>query len=175
MATLDATPSGESSNSYVSSTSEAATIAATLASFASLGVSTTAFTSVSDSVKTDALIFAATSIDNLQFVGEKVYESQSMQFPRAGMRRPTDENVVPDAIKWAQVAEACAILSSSNDPVKSAIDRGVVSESAGGVSFTVGNRRGTAGDRGVSQQSLDIIKKSGLLRPAAASVYNGRG
>lgn len=175
MTTLDATLGGTSSNSYVDSTATADTIAATLASLAGLRVSTTGWSAATTAAKTEALALAARAIDGVQYRGEKVDDGQAMQFPRFGTANPLDESVIPDMMKWAQVAEACAILDSTAvDPVARAIDRGVVSETAGGVSFTVGGSRRGSVALNISPPAFDILKRSGLIRSAASSVYGGR-
>jgi len=177
MTTLDSTKSSSAANSYVSTVDEANGYAATMKALAGLGVDTSGWDSVNDAIKTEALVLAARSIDTIEYAGEKVTEEQSMEFPRVFMKKIVDEDEIPDAVKMAQVAEACALLSASaTDPVARAVSRGITSESAGGVSFTVGKgAKNSAADRGVSQPAFDILRKAGLIRPAATSVYNGRG
>lgn len=175
MSTLNSTKSSSEANSYVASTTEADGYATTLKALAGLRVETSGWDSASTASKTEALILAARTVDAIMFVGEKTTEEQAMAFPRVYMRKMTDEDEIPDAVKMAQVAEACGLLSSAVDPISRAIARGITSESAGGVSFTVGSARNTAADRGISQPAFDILRKAGLIRPAATSVYNGRG
>lgn len=175
MAILDATESSSSANSYIASVAEADSIVTTLRAFASLGVDATGWLAATEAIKTDALILAARAVDAVEFIGEPVDGEQSMSFPRLGMPKQTDQYVIPDPVKYAQAAEACQILSPTSDPVSRAIARGVTSEHAGGVGFTVGRTSGTAAGRGISQPAFDILKKAGLIRPAGASIYNGRG
>jgi len=176
MSILNSTQSSSEANSYVASTTEADGIAVTLKALAGLGVDTSGWEAASTSSKTEALVLAARAVDSISFVGDPTTDTQSMAFPRVYMPKMTDEDVIPDSVKMAQVAEACAMLSSrAADPVARAIARGITSESAGGVSFTVGNTKNTAADRGISQPTFDILRKAGLIRPAATSVYSGRG
>ena len=176
MSTLNSTQSSSEANSYVASTAEADGIAVTLKALAGLGVDTSGWEAASTASKTEALVLAARAVDSISFVGDPTTETQSMAFPRVYMPKMVDEDEIPDSVKMAQVAEACGLLSTrAADPVARAIARGVTSESAGGVSFTVGRAKNTAADRGITQPTFDILRKAGLIRPAATSVYTGRG
>lgn len=175
MSTLVSTLSGTTSNSYVATVAEADDLAATLAALAGLGVDTAGYLAATSGGKTEALIIGARGIDSLLFRGDKVDELQSMQFPRNGTINPIDEGVIPDPVKMAQVAEACAALSSTIDPVRVAVSKGVRSESAGRTSFSVRDSAGGSAASGVSDPTYSILKRAGLLRTGAVSVYGGRG
>ena len=175
MPTLTATSGGTTSNSYVATVAEADSIVTTLGTLVGLGVDTSGWSGKTDAEKISALIMAAQTIDQVPFHGYKSDDDQTMQFPRQGCRNPIDEDEIPDAVKNAQCAEACSLFASTVDPVARAIARGVTSESAGGVSFTVGGKKGNAASYGVTGPAFDILNRAGLVRSRAASVYNPRG
>lgn len=173
-ATLDATKSGTSSNSYVADLTEAATYVAKLTAFAAYGVDTAGYLAATDDLKTESLIDAAIGMDNLQLKGDKAYENQARACPRVGTDRPENENVINDSIKLAQCAEACSRFNALDALTRDA-QRGIVEASTGSVSYRLDPSRASAANKNVSQATLTILQRAGLVRSGVTSLYGGRG
>jgi len=173
-ATLDATRSGTTTNSYVADLTEALTYATRLAAYKVYGVDTSGFVAAPSDLQTQALIDAAVGMDSLQFKGEKTYENQSRACPRLGTDRPENENVINDPIKLAQVAEACSYFNAI-DAIAKDIKRGIVESSVGSVSYRIDPQRANAANKNVSIATLTILQRAGLIRSAVTSLYTGRG
>lgn len=168
---LEATPSGMYSNSYWSSVSDIRTRATTLSALAYLGISTTALVAASDAQVEAAAVFAADRVDQGPFVGRRALSTQSRAFPRLGTGQSRYEGAIPDAVKDAQVAEVCAMLSSPSD-LESYGSEGVQSYSIG--SKSVAFKDGATADsarRSMSEAARKILRAAGLLMSGAASLY----
>lgn len=172
-ATLDATLSGTTSNSYVADLAEALTYVTRLAAYASLGVDTTGYLAATSDMQTQALIDGAVGMDQLQLKGDKSYENQSRAFPRVGTDRPENENKLNDAIKMAQIIEACSMFNAP-DAVTKDFKRGIVEASVSTVSYKLDPTRAIAANKNVSQATLTILQRAGLVRSGVTSLYTGR-
>lgn len=173
-ATLDATRSSTTANTYVADLTEAGTFVTRLTAYASLGVDTTGWLAATTDMQTQALIDAAVGMDGLAFKGDKAYENQARAFPRVGTDRPENENLINDAIKMAQVAEACSMFTAP-DALTRDTRAGVVEASTGSVSYRLDPTRANAANKNVSQATLSILQRAGLVRSGVTSVYGGRG
>ena len=110
-ATIDATLSGTSANSYV-------TLAQANSYFETVPDSST-WTNKTDDQKNRALIDAARQIDTLNFYGDRCDNGQSLKFPRNNYEVDDVElscTVVPNNIKYAQY-ELARQLANDTDAI----------------------------------------------------------
>jgi hypothetical protein len=110
-ATIDATLSGASSNSYV-------TLAAANSYFETVPDSTT-WTNKTDDQKNRALISATRWIDSLNFYGDRCDEDQALKWPRNNY--DVDGSLIPNDIKYATYELARALAN----------DTGAITDSTG--------------------------------------------
>ena len=171
---LISTVGGTSSDSFVVDVAEATTLCDLLDAMPSLGVSTTAFRAASPTVKEALLKQAAAGFVRLSLVGWKVSPDQALEFPRNGLTRTQDIGVIPDAVKLAQVAEACSLSSPQSTHAANA-NAGIQSYSIGEESTTYA-AGSTSRASGFSSAGEDILSRHGLVGSSAAgSVYDARG
>jgi len=146
----------ESADSYVDTVANAKTIASVLSAITFLGVDSTAFTSATDSVCEAALKMGAGIVDGLRYAGEPVSQTQARQWPRTGTFFAPD--VVPEAIKQAQVAAACALMTAPTATQQARAD--------GITSFSFGDKSASleADHRDpVPMAVLRILRNAGLI------------
>ena len=108
-ATIDATLSGTSANSYV-------TLAEANTYFETVPDSST-WTNKTDDQKNRALIAAAREIDNLVFYGDRCDNGQALKFPRNNYEVDDVElacTAVPNNIKYAQYELARALANDTD-------------------------------------------------------------
>ena len=108
-ATIDATLSGTSANSYV-------TLAEANSYFETVPDSST-WTNKTDDQKNRALIAAAREIDNLVFYGDRCDNGQALKFPRNNYEVDDVElacTAVPNNIKYAQYELARALANDTD-------------------------------------------------------------
>lgn len=180
--TLDTTYTGTATNSYVE-LAEAEALVLQLAALAGLGVSTsgwTALTSPSAEAKKFALTTAADRIDNAKFPGYKYMQTQRRAFPRelTGITWANyggDGGTYPDAVKLAQVAEACWLLSTPPDSQQHA-EQGIRSETIGDSTVVYDDsRKVSITGQPISAPAMRILTGAGLTSPGGGSVYVPRG
>lgn len=175
---LDATLVGASSNSYVVSLDEAESIVRTLRAMRFLGVDTSGWDnpgSPASDIKIQSLIMGADRVDSANLIGERQTSDQARECPRVNTGVTRYEKVIPDQMKMAQVAEACALLAPMpqeqqllNKNVKLfTIAKKTVEFATPGES----NR----GSQKMSSAAYEIMKGAGLLMGGVASVYTPRG
>lgn len=167
---LDATLGGASSDSYVANVGEAITLAGTLALLTGLGVSTTGFLAASTSTQESALRMSADRIDRAAYVGVRASASQARAVPRVGTKQLRYENVIPDAVKLAQVADACFLTTAVPGNVSMA-QQGVQSFTVSEESVTFGDSAKANVERPLSAAAEQILRQAGLIQPRVASVY----
>ena len=173
--TLDSTFAGGSSNTYVASVAEAKAVRASLGAMAGFGIDFAGFDAAADDVLVDTAVLAAASLDGLSFPGFKKLSSQAMQWPRVSVRRPNLENVIPDGVRFAQVAEMAALLSAP-DANAAAAAAGVSSYTAGKKSVTYdADRAALARSAKVSEPTRRVLARFGLVAGPVSTVYMPRG
>lgn len=176
---LDATLGSSTADSYVASVSEADAIVALFSQLPGMGVDTTGWLhpgSPMATVKEFALKQAAVSIDSALLVGSTQTRSQSRQWPRLGVPVVNMNRVIPDAVKYAQVAEACSFMNDMS--AESQAPAGLISETDGNKSKTF-DRATLARERSrtISVAAEKILDRAGFVRGAGGvtSVYLPRG
>lgn len=172
--TLDATFSGAASNTYIGTVSEMRNIAASLAVMPGLGVDFAAFNAATDDALVDLAVIATNSIDNLNLPGFKKQSSQARQWPRVSVRRPEAENVIPDGVKFAQVAEMAALASAASEATAAA-ESGVTSYTVGKKSVTLDPSRSAMNRTSrASDAAVRVLGRFGLVAGTVSSVYMPR-
>lgn len=99
----------------------------------------------------DKSVLLTQSLDNLEslnFYGKKTECNQELNFPRNG------SNVIPEKIKKAQIVGAMVLLDS--DDTYNSIEKGVVSERVGNVSYTYEKNQNN--NKGCHPEIYKIIK-----------------
>lgn len=132
--TLISTPGATDANSYVATIEEATELVNGPLSFLQVfDVPVSAWLSVGSPATealTWALIIAAQRIDQIDVKGYRVDAGQARAWWRIDTTVPGADNTIPDAVKMAQVAEACTLLSRKDENAK-AIDAGIIEFSIG--------------------------------------------
>lgn len=175
--TLDATVGGASANSYVTLEEANTIVSEVFAILTALGIDTTGWDAIGspeDQPKTIALITAAKRIDNLPWVGVPLTTTQAMAWPRQQTDVVPIENAnptIPEDVKWAQVAEACALLLARSDSSRRS-EQGIASETFGEKSVTY--RQGPAPSTSYSEDARRVAIASGLVQSGFASVAIAR-
>lgn len=158
---LDATIKGTASNSYVATIAEADTIAAILASLTLYGVSVTGWNAANDATKEVALTMAADRIDQSAFWGDPEASNQARAWPRIRIQQMRLNQIIPDAMKYAQVADACALLTSPVITQEMQMN--------GVKSFSIGEQSASFDDAAKSSigeasiKAIEIMRAAGLL------------
>lgn len=174
---LDSTYKGTAADSYVDNVAEAETIAGLLASISLFGVDATAFLAADSTLQEEVLKLAADRIDQSTFIGDKATSNQNRAWPRVHTNRVSlnDPGTYPDAVKRAQVAEACALLTAQNEATGAKLN-GVQSYTIDEQSVTFA--AGQTGPGSVGAYSIgaeNILRGAGLIQSGVASVYVPRG
>lgn len=170
---LTTTLNGAASNSYVD-LDDATDLAEQLAAVVYLGVNADAFLAADEDVQTRVLVMGCRRIDTLLFDGVRQLDTQALAFPRTYTGRFQTTGVVPDAVKEAQVAEACALMNAPSE-MAAAQSQGIQSftNSEQSVTFRNGGTVGSAGPR-VSPAAEQILRDAGLIAGGVGSVYMPR-
>lgn len=170
---LDSTSGGANSDSYVATTGEADTIAALLVAFVQLGVVATGYLAAATATKEEALKMGADRVDRALFYGRKVDSNQARAFPRLGMGVARYNSTIPDAVKRAQVAEACALMTAQSSSAAHVAD-GVKSFTVAEESVSFDSSAKVDASRPYSAATESILMQAGLIQPACGSVYMPR-
>ena len=93
--TIDATVSGEDSNSYVTLVEANSYLEAVPWFYAT-------WSALTDAVKNSWLVFSTRAIDRMNFVASRYDEDQALEFPRTITDDQTDEGDMPQKVKDAQ-------------------------------------------------------------------------
>lgn len=172
---LIATPGADTANSYVATLAEARTIVETvLRPMAFLGIDFDGWDGAQDTVQENALKFAVQRTDRVNMLGMPVSLNQARAFPRVRTTLPGIDNTIPDAAKWAQVAEACFLLSAP-DELAAAVGKGLSS-------FALGQKQAAfsaaalneAANSTTSKAALEILRSAGLATTGAGWIPVGR-
>lgn len=169
--TLDTTPGGANSNSYAD-LAEAAAIVAEFAFLPGLGIDTSgylgsAMTANSNEGQKVNLVEAARVIDGASHAGMRQTETQAREYPRVGLPKPSLDTTIPDALKRAQVAQACATSTTANE-LDTVRQQGVESYSLGNKSVKFkGGAAGTPSP--ISNAARTILEQAGLLTGVGGS------
>lgn len=168
--TLDATLAGGSSDSYVASAAEAITIAGNLALLTGLGVSTAGFLALATAGQEFALRMAADRVDRAVAVGVRFSDLQARAWPRVRTGQLRYEQVIPDQVKYAQVADACFLATAASQNASMA-QQGVESFTVSEESVTFRESAKAESERPVSAAADQILRQAGLVKSRVASVY----
>lgn len=175
--TLDATYATATANSYVASVAAANEIASLIAYIPFISFNAIAWNSASDDAKAFALIFAATSIDRLPFVGSRTFQVQALEWPRIDTGRQKWDHIdgseiIPEEITWAQVIEAAELLSAA---AQTAAEQGVLAEQIGDHSVTYDRAHLQKASTNINEPTAELLRRSGLIPTGASSVHIPRG
>jgi hypothetical protein len=171
--TINATKGDADANSY-QTLEEAEANVVLLAAMPFFGVDTSGFTAADEEVQKYALVAAADRIDTAGFVGDRMSTAQAREWPRLGTYKSPLEDTIPDALKLAQAAEACMLLSIKSED-RDMITRGVSSYSIGTKSVTFDKSAAGSGASSFTNEAREIMKGAGLLIGGVGSVYLPRG
>lgn len=174
---LNATYATAAANSYIATLAAAREIASLISYIPFISFNKTAFDAASNEALTFALIFAATSIDRLPYVGSRAFEVQAREWPRIDTGRSTWDHVdgseiIPDEIGWAQVIEAGELLSAA---AKTAAEQGVLAEAIGDHSVTYDRSHLQKAAVNVNAPTAELLRRSGLIPTGASGVHIPRG
>lgn len=162
--TLISTVAGTTSNSYVATVAEADSIASMLLLLTYLQLDSTGWDGATDDTKTLALIIAAGRVDNFKPIADPYSSTQALAWPRR-------DGVIPDVVKWAQVAEAISLLNAPSENTTMAA-AGIQSFTTGDESVTFSSVAKAASDRPASRAAEILLSASGLINAnGAGSVY----
>lgn len=167
---LDATLGGANSDSYVATVGEAITLAGTLALLTGLGISTTGFLAAATSTQEAALRMSAERIDRAALIGIRASDSQARAWGRVGTGQLRYENVIPDAVKLAQVADACFLTTPITQNASMA-QQGIQSFTVSEESVTFSEAAKANAERPFSVAAEQILRQAGLVQSRVASVY----
>lgn len=168
--TLIATSGASDANSYVATAAEAAALAATFAFLAALGVPTAAFLALGTTGQETALAMAADRVDRATFIGVRFSSSQARAWPRVLTGYDRYDEVIPDAVKLAQVADAC-VLATAPTANTSMAQQGVSGFTVGEESVTFSSTAQASAERPFSPQAESILRQAGLIQSRVGSVY----
>lgn len=169
--TLVSTPRSATANTYLVSVAEAKTIRNALGAMAGFGLDFTGFDAATDDQLNDLAVLAAGSLDRLNFPGFKADSSQAMQWPRVSVRKPGAEGVVPDGLKFAQVAEMAA-LATARSEAGLAADAGVAAYTVGKKSVTYDTDRANLNrTAAVADSTRRVLESFGLVLGSVSNVY----
>ena len=177
MPTLIATPGASDANTYATLAEAESLVAGPLAVLVGLGVNVAAWLALASpntEAKQHALIMAAHRIDRANFLGYPLTDAQARAFPRTDTGIPGVDSVVPDAVKLAQVAEACALLTAPT-AAASAAAMGLSSFSLGEKSATLDASARVQQSGNLSSAAETILRNYGLITGRVASVVMPRG
>lgn len=157
-------------DSYVANVAEAIQIATVLAAIPGLGISTTAFLAAGTTTQEAVLRMGADRVDRAGLDGVKATETQAREFPRVATRQNRYLNVIPDAAKQAQVAEACALMVAPTS-TEQQVAQGVSSFAVAEESVTFSNKAAINATRPLSAAAERILMDAGLCGGGYGSVY----
>jgi hypothetical protein len=149
-----------SHDSYVT-LSEADTIASVLGSLTGYGINAAPFLAATDAVKETALRLAATGLNTFDFAGAPASLDQRLAWPRSGVEH-YPSTVVPEAVRQAQVADACRLVAPRS-AAQQAHDDGIQS-------FSLQDKSAALRvDPGSRRPAARILASAGLISTAEVS------
>jgi hypothetical protein len=172
---LISTSGSADANSYVESIEEAHDIAIVLATLQHFGLDITNWNAASELSRETALTYAASRIDQAAFIGVRSTDLQARAWPRQNTGRLQITDTIPEAVKHAQVAEACEMLRDRQESDDHAA-RGISSFSIGEQSVSYDrNAASNAAEGAYSSAAQQILRGAGLIMGRVGSVPIMRG